>query len=168
MFADEARFGRLSRPCRCWAPPGVRPRVALAVVREYTYAYAAVSPADGTVDWRIEPQLNGDGVLAFLQQLRAAHPDEYVVLVWDGAGAHKDERLPTVANLHPLVLPPYSPELNPVELLWHLVRQRHFANRLFDDLAAVTQEVTGALTEVATTPAVVRRLCGWDWIIAAS
>ena len=47
IFMDEARFGRMNRPVRCWAPPGVRPVVDCQTVREYTYAYGAVSPTTG-------------------------------------------------------------------------------------------------------------------------
>lgn len=45
MAQDEGCFGRMSRAKRCWAPPGMRPSAPTQVVREYTYAYAAVAPA---------------------------------------------------------------------------------------------------------------------------
>lgn len=44
MFQDEARFGRINHPVRCWAPKGIRPHVAAQMVYEYTYVYTAVSP----------------------------------------------------------------------------------------------------------------------------
>ena len=47
VFQDEARFGRMSNPARCWAPAGFRPIVPMQRVREYTYIYGAVCPADG-------------------------------------------------------------------------------------------------------------------------
>jgi hypothetical protein len=46
-FQDEARFGRLSDPRRCWAPAPIRPMVGVALIREYIYAFATVSPKDG-------------------------------------------------------------------------------------------------------------------------
>src|SRR5260370_42419375 len=55
MFADEARFGRMNRPRPCWAPAGVRPRVASQLIREYTYLYGAVCPKDGTCVFLIMP-----------------------------------------------------------------------------------------------------------------
>ena len=48
MFADEARFGRMNRPRPCWAPAGIRPKVASQLIREYIYLYGAVAPKDGT------------------------------------------------------------------------------------------------------------------------
>src|SRR5204862_1432409 len=44
MFADEVRFGRINRPRPCWAPIGIRPKVASQLIREYIYLYGAVSP----------------------------------------------------------------------------------------------------------------------------
>ncbi len=60
MFQDEARFGRMSDPGRCWAPPHVRPRVGYQLVREFTYAYGAVSPLDGVSDFLILPYMTAD------------------------------------------------------------------------------------------------------------
>jgi len=57
MLQDEGRFGRISMLRRCWAPRGVRPCVPSQIVREYTYAYAAVSPHDGTMESLILPEL---------------------------------------------------------------------------------------------------------------
>ena len=45
MFADEARFGRINRPRRCWAPPGARPEVASQLIREYIYLGRCGVPA---------------------------------------------------------------------------------------------------------------------------
>ena len=55
MFQDEGRFGRINEPRRCWAPIGIRPDVHVQFVREYTYAYVAVSPHDGVMDSLILP-----------------------------------------------------------------------------------------------------------------
>lgn len=57
MFQDEARFGRISHPRRCWTPPNYRPHVAKQIIREYTYAYGAVCPWDGIADFLILPNV---------------------------------------------------------------------------------------------------------------
>ena len=56
FFQDEGIFGRMSNPVRCWAPPGMRPRVAAQRIREYLYAYSAVCPQDGALFSLILPQ----------------------------------------------------------------------------------------------------------------
>jgi hypothetical protein len=58
MFMDEARFGRINRPVRCWAPPHIRPVVDCQTVREYTYAYGGVCPHDGVLDSLILPTMH--------------------------------------------------------------------------------------------------------------
>ena len=62
MFADEARFGRMSDPESCWAPAPHRPVVNLALVREFRYEYAAVSPWDGCLDYMTIEKMNTDSV----------------------------------------------------------------------------------------------------------
>jgi len=67
MFQDEARFGRLSLPQRCWAPFPLRPVVVQGVVREYTYAYAALAPMTGDLDWMVASSMNTVEMGAFLR-----------------------------------------------------------------------------------------------------
>ena len=55
MFQDEARFGRINDPRRCWVPAGIRPEVSVQIVREYTYLFGAVSPHDGVLDTLVLP-----------------------------------------------------------------------------------------------------------------
>src|SRR5512138_1848187 len=123
MFQDEGRFGRISNPRRCWAPRGTRPDVPAQIVREYTYAYAAVSPHDGTMDSLVLPQVNEQAMSIFLQEVSDRHPDEFILMVMDGAGWHKAKALAIPSNMALYFLPPYSPKLNPVEHIWDSIRE---------------------------------------------
>jgi hypothetical protein len=62
MFQDEARFGRMSDPRSCWAPAPHQPVVNLALVREFRYEYAAVSPWDGYLDFMTAEKMNTDNM----------------------------------------------------------------------------------------------------------
>src|SRR3954447_4546961 len=93
MFEDEARFGRISEPHRCWAPAGVRPAVPVQIVREYEYAYAAVSPHDGVLDTLVLPAVNAETMGVFLAEVAQRHADEFILMVLDGAGWHRAKRL---------------------------------------------------------------------------
>ena len=165
MFQDEARFGRISDPRRCWVPPGVRPVVGAQVVRQYTYAFAAVSPHDGTLDSLILPQANGQTMSLFLQEVARRHPEEFVLMVLDGAGWHRTTRLVVPTQLHLIYLPPYSPELNPAEHLWDEIREKWFPNLLFHDLSAVEDVLEDALRTLEKDPVRVARLAGFEWIV---
>jgi len=166
VFQDEARFGRLSDPQRCWAPAPVRPVVTQGVVREYAYAYAAVSPTDGQVDWMSTYAMNAVEMEAFLHHVARRHEREFVVMVIDGAPSHRSGTLRVPPNMALLRLPPYAPELNPVEHLWDEIREKHFANRVFDSLGAVIAQAVTALDHLKQETAAVRSLAGWPWIMA--
>src|SRR5947209_1378225 len=58
MFQDEARFGRIVRPRRCWAPAPLRPVIGNGYEREFVYVYGAVSPLQGQLDWRLCREMN--------------------------------------------------------------------------------------------------------------
>ncbi len=79
MFQDEARFGRIQEPHRCWARKGRRPLVGQQLVREYTYIYGTVSPQDGKTDFLILPYLNQDCFAIFLQEISLRYKKEYLI-----------------------------------------------------------------------------------------
>jgi putative transposase len=118
MLEDEARFGRITEARRCWAPAGVRPEVNTQIVREYEYVYGAVSPQDGVLDTLVLPHVNTEARGVFLAEVAQRHADEFILMIWDGAGWHKAKRLPIPANLRLVPLPPWSPQLHPAEHVW--------------------------------------------------
>jgi transposase len=164
MFEDEARFGRISDPRRCWAPPGVRPEVSTQLIREYEYAFAAVNPQDGILDTLVLPTVNTEAMSIFLAEVSRRHAEEFLVMVLDGAGWHKARRLLVPANMRLLSLPPGSPQLNPVEHVWDEVREKWFANRVFDSLNAVEEQLIAALKTWEEDATRVASLTGFDWI----
>jgi hypothetical protein len=164
MFQDEARFGRISDTRRCWCPKPVRPMVKAMVTQEYTYAYAAVSVADGELDTLILPHVS-DCMQLFLDEVASRHPDDRMIMVLDGAGWHQSQKLTPPTNLRLLKLPPYSPELNPVEHLWDELREKSFHNLVFDSLDALEGHLESALREMEGDIARVRSIVAWPWII---
>lgn len=137
MFQDEARFGRIADTRRCWCPAPQRPLCQAMITREYTYAYAAVSVPDGALDSLILPHLNTECMQVFVDELARRYATERVLMVLDGAGWYRSGELRWPVNIRPLPLPPYSPELNPVEHLWDEIREKSFHNRVFDCLDAL-------------------------------
>ena len=82
-FQNEARFGRMVKIRRCWAPAPVRPMVDNGYEREFTYVYGAVSPVEGELDWMICDKMNTERMGEFLAQVSAAHPEEFMVMFTD-------------------------------------------------------------------------------------
>ena len=165
MFQDEARFGRISDPRNCWAPAGIRPNVPLQTVREYIYAFTAVSPHDGVMDSLILPEVNTEAMSIFLAEISSRHPDDLILMFLDGAGWHQARDLEIPENIRLLLLPPYCPQCNPSEHIWDEVREKWFANCVFENLDGVENTLFDALVILESDPSRVRSLTGFDWII---
>ncbi|MCE7911196.1 MAG: hypothetical protein DCC43_03615 [Candidatus Brocadia sp.] len=99
FFQDEARFGRMSNPARCWAPAGFRPIVPMQRVREYTYIYGAVCPADGDSFSLILPSANTEMMALYLREFSLFYKDYRIVMVMDGAPWHKAKDLEPFENI---------------------------------------------------------------------
>ena len=127
MFQDEARFGRISDVRRCWAPYPVRFMCQAMLSHEYTYACAAVDVCTAELDSLILPQVNTGCMQLFVNEVSRRHPDEHIVMVIDGAGWHRSGLLKAPGNIYLLKLPPYAPELNPIEHVWDELREKFFS-----------------------------------------
>lgn len=167
MFEDEGRFGRISDPSSCWAPKGMRPVVHKQMVREYTYAYAAVDPKEGEVDSLILPNMYATTMSVFLQELSQRHPDRYILLVMDGAPCHRAGDLEIPENIRIAELPPYSPELNPAEHLWDEMREQDFRNVTFTSMEKVEQTLVRSLQSIEKNVEGMKSLTGFPWILKA-
>ena len=109
MFQDEARFGRMARIGRCWAPAPLRPIVRNGYEREFTCVSGALSPLPGELDWSLTAPRNTSQMSAFLSQVSQAHPQEWIVMGVDGASSHRAKDLVVPSNIRLIGLPGYSP-----------------------------------------------------------
>ena len=80
------------------------------------------------------PDVDTDCMNAFLGDLSKKYEGKKIALIIDGAGWHKSKRLKKPDNIDIFLLPPYSPELNPVERFWKFLKQNILSNRLFESL----------------------------------
>jgi transposase len=151
--ADEARFGLHTQSRRCWARRGQRVVLAREQRYEWEYVYGAVEVVEGRAEFQFLPSVSLELSGGFLHQLAASDVHAEHVVIWDQAGFHPrpgDATLP--ARIHLLPLPPYSPELNPVEGLWDQA-QDVTCNQHFADLDALEETLTQALRPFWETPA---------------
>ena len=95
------------------------------------------------------------------------YPNDNIVMVIDGAGWHKRLSFALPENLKLHFLSPYSPELNPVELLWNELREKHFHNRVFDSIDALEDRLVDALRAMENDTERVAGITRWPWIIKA-
>ena len=166
MFQDEARFGRMVRIRRCWAPAPYRPIVDNGYEREFQYVYGAVSPREGDLDWMICSAMNTEQMGKYLAQVSTAHAQDFIVMVVDGASSHVAKDLVIPENLRLHRLPPDSPQLNPQEHRWDEIREKEFPNRVFSDMSGIVRTLETGLPRLAADRDRVRSICAWPWIVS--
>jgi hypothetical protein len=95
----------------------------------------------------------------------AAHPDEFRVMVVDGAGSHVAKALAVPENIVLYRLPPYAPQLYPQEQLGDKLREKEFPNRVFESMEGVRQQLNEGLPRLASDHVKMKSICAWPWII---
>jgi transposase len=136
-------------------------------VREYTYAYAAVDVLTGEMDSLILPFANTNCMQLFLDEVSRRHLQQNIIMVVDGASRHRALTLAVPANIQLLSLPPYAPELNPVEHLWDELREKFFHNRVFNSLSALEHHLADALLFLENNQNQIQSIVSWKWIISS-
>jgi transposase len=160
---DEARFGQQGTLTNVWAETGSRPTAVRQTKYEWCYLYAAVEPATGESAALIAPNVDTGTMNQFLKILDAERqPDELIVLIMDGAGWHKAKVLQIPSGIRVLLLPAYSPELNPTENLWHYVRSHNLSNRAYENYNALFEAGTDAYRKL--TPEIIRTVCACPYL----
>ena len=137
------------------------------LTHEYTYVYGAVEVCTGELDSLILPHVNTDCMQLFINEVSARHPDDHIVMVIDGAGWRRSDGLKAPANVYLLKLPPYAPELNPIEHVWDELREKFFHNRVFKSLDALEDHLLVALKTLEDNPNTVSSIVSWPWIMGA-
>ena len=165
MFQDEARRGQKGTLTRRWAPRGTRPRVVKQTKYKWTYIYGAVEPATGDHFGMIVSCVDTEMMGLFLWWLsKEIKDDEHVLLILDGAGWHVSKKLRVPENITLKFLPSYSPELNPVELVWLYLSEHQLSNRTFADQADLDKACGDAWNSLSTD--ILRSLCTVRWLPA--
>jgi transposase len=164
FFMDEARFGQQGTTTRVWAKTGSRPTALKQTRYEWVYLFAAVEPATGSSVALQAPHVDTGTMNVFLGMLSGVlGPREHAVLIMDQAGWHKARKLVVPANITILYLPPYSPELNPVERLWGYIRSHYLSNRVFDDYQHLLDAGADAWQQL--TPETLRSVCACPYLM---
>ncbi len=146
---DEARFGQQGTLTHVWADTGSRPTAVKQTEYEWLYIFAAVNPLTGESSAILTPTVNTDYMSEHLRMIsEQVGPRRHVVLMLDQAGWHVAKALKVPPNITLLHLPPYSPELNPVERLWAYLKSHYLSNRVFTDYNDLFARVRQAWLEL--------------------
>jgi transposase len=115
---DESRLGLLTIRRRRLTAYGVQPIGSVQHGFEWLYVYGAVEPTTGHHFFLVLPYLNAENFQIFVDLFAQAFPDSLNLLLLDNSGAHTAQRLTLPENVRLVFLPPYCPELNPIERVW--------------------------------------------------
>lgn len=161
---DEHRYGLISTIRRCWTLRGHRPTAPVAMKYQWGYVYGAAEVTEGDSQFLYMPTVSLECSHIFLQQLVATDPQAIHIVFWDRAGFHPQmEANELKEQVYFVPLPAYSPELNPMENLWDIVK-RHVSNAVWDTLEAIESAISEVLKPFFQSKERVFSLLGDCWL----
>jgi hypothetical protein len=147
-----------------WAPKGTRPRVVQQQQFISGYLFGAVCPEKKKASGIVMPKANTDAMQCHLEDIsEMIEKENHALIVMDGAAWHTTPKLRIPRNITLLALPPYSPELNPVEQIWQQLRTSHFSNRCFKGYEEIMDVCCQAWNAFIETPEQIQTLCARKW-----
>jgi len=169
FFQDEARIGQKGRVCHIWWKRGERPPGLCDKRFTFAYIFAAVEPGADNAFALVMPYADTAAMQAFLDRFsETIAEDEHVAMILDQAGWHGSNDLAVPANITLVPLPPYSPELNPVERVWLYLKERFLSHRLLADYDAVVDAASNAWNRLVAQAGRIKSLCSYPWIPAVN
>ena len=191
FFQDEATFGRVSEPKYCWCKKGVRPVIHSQKTREYREIFGAAEPETGEFFYTVEenpkhtakkmgrpkkgeiadsqkPTVKDSGRKSrqmnnFMQKIGDKYSNDIIVLVCDRAWWHRSQYTQIPQNLRITFIPPYTPQMNPIEQLWREIRAAGFANKYFETISDVETKLHSTIKNL--TPETIMSIMQRDWIM---
>ncbi|MBF2017884.1 MAG: IS630 family transposase [Rivularia sp. T60_A2020_040] len=133
LCEDETRVGLKTLTGKVITAPGIKPTVEVKWQRDNFWIDGAIEPMNGRHFQHEYPKLNGDYFQQFLDWLSQQLGEDYAILQIDQAPAHTSSAIRWPENIIPLLQPPHSPELNPIERLWEFLK-KPLKNELFSSL----------------------------------
>lgn len=142
----------------------MRPSGEQLIGYQYGYLSVALNPATGELFALLLPDMRVESFQAFLDEfVKFVGEKNFVRLITDGAAAHRSTRLEVDEQLTIEHLPPYSPELNPVERLFKELR-KELKNLVFESLEAVEKAVIKAIEPFMKDGSRVKKLTFYSWL----
>ena len=164
-FQNEARVGQQGTLTRKWARRGTRPRAPRDTRYKWSYIFGAACPARGTAAGLILPYVNAEAMGLHLNEIaKAVAHGAHAMLIVDGAGWHGAKCLQVPDNITLVKLPPYSPELNPMENVWAYLRSNKLAISVFDTYEEILEKCAQAWNFFANDPQRITSITKRDWI----
>lgn len=160
FFFDESRFGTHSKIGHGWFKKGIRTQVKVKLGRQNFYLYSAVNSRNGESS---SSNVNTDYMNIFLEQMSQYLGTREAFLIMDCASWHKSKNLKVPKNIDIIYLPPYSPDLNPVERFWLYIKQNILRNKIYDTIALLESALCKFITSLSHST--IKKLCNAAYLI---
>lgn len=168
-FEDESRFGQQGSLVQVWARRGSCPRYAKQTQYQWIYLFGAVCPRSGQAVGYLMPTADTFCMNLYLAEIsRAVDKDTHVALVLDQAGWHRSKELQVPKNITLFPLPAYSPELNPIELVWLYLKRHYLSNRVYPNQESLYEAGVDAWNRFTSDVNHIKSLCHASWIYSAN
>jgi len=149
---------------RVWAKRGTRPRAVRDTRYQWAYIFGAVCPGRAATAALVLPRANTEAMNLHLAEIAGTvTPGAHALLLLDGAGWHGAEALVVPDNITLIILPPYAPELNPVENVWQYLRGNKLAITVFDDYDHIVDKCCDAWNFFAQDKATIASITTRNW-----
>jgi transposase len=166
-FQDEARIGQQGTLSRVWAPVGSRPAMVRDNRRANAYIYGAICPGRGIGAALIMASANTEAMNEHLKEISSqVATGAHAALLCDGAGWHaKSKELVVPSNITLITLPPYSPELNPMENVWEFLRDNRFGAQVWKNYGEIVRACSKAWNWFVSDPLRIASIGIREWVI---
>jgi transposase len=162
-FQDESRFGLFTTNGKSLTSINVKPKCKFHQIFKSTWLFGSYSPINGHHFDLILPHCNSGNFQIFLDEMSKEKPTELKIMVLDNGAYHKAKKLIITDNIVLIILPPYSPEVNPSENIWAKYK-RAFTNKWFSNLEQVEDSISNQV--VTITQKEVMSICGFPYVFS--
>ena len=165
LFEDEVTVQLTPTLCRQWGFANEQPLAGYwTATHQKVHGFGALNPVTGRFHRRLAPRLTTAYCQRFFQQLLRVYPRVVVVVLLDGAPWHRSASLRAFVATQPRLglwfLPPYSPDLNPVEPVWKWLRREVTHNHYFEHLVPLLEALQSFFRRRRSQQSA-QRLIGW-------
>jgi len=161
-FQDETRIGQQGSITRVWHYTGQRPRAIRQQQFISGYIFGAVCPSNGKAVGLVLPNTNKHAMKMHMEEISQHVPKgRHAIVVMDGAKWHQPDLNQHNATM--LTLPPYSPELNPIEQVWQYIKQKWLSNRCFKDFDSIVQAASDAWNNMRQQTDILKTITHRAW-----
>lgn len=163
LFFDAATFQHSASVTRKWAKIGHQPTVPIVGGRERMHILGAIEPARDIGWFASCPTLKATGLISFFTDLLEQYPTGDLYIILDNARVHHAKKVQEFIDFHERIhliyLPPYSPDLNPIEKFWKFVRQQITHNTYYPEFEEFQTTIVDFLSSFKHPQGIIMSLC---------